>query len=107
MRLPSRAFSLIVPLAVLAVTPKGSSPVLLAQPAPAQARPAETVAVDFYAVTNDGQPVGDLKPEEVQLRVDGRPRPIKWMEWVPVAPADETGAPMAPIPAPFGSNAEK
>lgn len=47
-------------------------------PDPAARTNQESVAVDlrtvpFYAVDRDGQPVFDLRPEEVELRVDGRP----------------------------------
>jgi VWFA-related protein len=70
----------------------------------------ETVAVDFLAVTSDGQPVAGLRPEDVQLRIDGRPRTVKWLEWVPVAEAPDVDAvnrDVLPIPAPFGSNAAR
>ena len=67
----------------------------------------EAVALDFYATTPDGSPVADLKAEEVQLRIDGRPRTLKWLEWVPVAdpPSESPGAPATPVPPPFASNA--
>jgi VWFA-related protein len=70
-------------------------------------RVPETVALDFYAATPDGNPVADLKAEDVQLRIDGRPRTLKWLEWVPVAdaPSESTGAPLTPVPPPFASNA--
>jgi VWFA-related protein len=72
-------------------------------------RPADVVTVDFYAVSADGLPVGGLKPEDVQLKVDGRARPVKWLEWIPVAdpPAKDASAPPPPIPAPYASNAER
>jgi VWFA-related protein len=72
-------------------------------------RPADVVAVDFYAVAADGLPIGGLKPDEVQLRVDGRAPPGKWLEWIPVAepPAQDAAAPAPPIPAPYASNAER
>jgi VWFA-related protein len=77
-------------------------------PQTSPARPADVVAVDFYAVTTDGLPVADLKPEDVQLKVDGRARPVKWLEWIPVAePPAKDAAPPAPIPAPYASNAER
>jgi len=73
------------------------------------ARPTDIVAVDFYAVAADGLPVGGLKPEDVQLKVDGRARPVKWLEWIPVAepPAKDAAAPPQPIPAPYASNSER
>ena len=46
-------------------------------------RVAEMVALDFYAATPDGSPVAGLKAEEVQVRIDGRPRALKWLEWFP------------------------
>lgn len=69
-------------------------------------RGLETVALDFYAVAQDGIPVADLKLEELQLRIDGRPRTPKWLEWVPVAGAssESTGEPSTAVPAPFASN---
>jgi VWFA-related protein len=79
-------------------------------PASQVAKPAdrglETVALDFSAVTQDGSPVADLKLEEVQLRIDGRPRTPKWLEWVPVAgaPSESAGEPSTPVPPPFASN---
>lgn len=45
---------------------------------------ARMIAVDFSAVTADGTPVGDLRPEEVTLKVDGRTRVIRSLEYVPV-----------------------
>ena len=35
-----------------------------------------SVTIDFRVLTDDGRPVLDLKPDEVELRIDGRPRPI-------------------------------
>jgi hypothetical protein len=75
-----------------------------------QAKPdrgLETVALDFYAVTPDGTPVADLKVEEVQVRIDGRPRTAKWLEWIPVAGVSSVGEASTPVPPPFGSNAAR
>ena len=68
----------------------------------------DTIAIDFYAVTGDGQPVADLAADEVQVKLDGRPRPVKWLEWIPVAdaPGSGTGA-VELVAAPFGSNAPR
>jgi VWFA-related protein len=72
-------------------------------------RLADVIAVEFYAVSADGLPVGGLKAEDVQLKVDGRSRPVKWLEWIPVAepPAKDAAVPPSPIPAPYASNAER
>jgi VWFA-related protein len=97
-------------VAALAAAPAGRA--IAREPAAqaaAQKASADTMAVDFYAVSADGLPVGNLKAEEVQLKVDGRTRPVKWLEWIPVAepPAADASAPPAPIPAPYGTNAER
>src|SRR5688572_4207560 len=62
----------------------------------------ELVAVDFMALSPDGAPVTDLKPEDVTLRVDGRTRLLRSLQWIQVA---GPGAPATDwIPPPFGSN---
>jgi hypothetical protein len=75
----------------------------------AQTRSGDAIALDFYALGPDGRPIADVKAEEVQLKIDGRMRPVTSLEWVPVAeaPPSDTGVPLAIIPPPFGSNAEK
>lgn len=52
------------------------------QAAPPRVDAAETVNVEvklvpFYAVDSQGKPVTDLKPEEIEVRVDGRPVAIE------------------------------
>ena len=62
----------------------------------------ELVAVDFRALTHDGTPVLDLKPEEISLKIDGRLRLLRSLQWIQVAgpsvPASDW------VPPPFGSN---
>lgn len=61
---------------------------------------ARLVAVDFAAVTADGTPITDLRADEVQLRIDGRTRTIRSLEYVSLA-----GTPGLAGLLPFGSNA--
>jgi hypothetical protein len=61
------------------------------------------ITVDFQAVSADGQPILDLKAEEVSLRVAGRPRPVKALQLVRVAGGASAG-PAAGVPPPFGTN---
>jgi len=65
------------------------------------------VSVSFLAVGRDGRPILDLRSEEVQLRVNGRPRAIKSLQRIdaPVAPAGASAKPAGPpLPPPFGTN---
>jgi VWFA-related protein len=67
----------------------------------------ELVPVDFYAVTSDGNPIADLKPEEVTVRIGGRSRTLRSLQWIQVDDSITTaGMARVPVPpAPFGSNA--
>jgi hypothetical protein len=61
------------------------------------------------AVTGDGQPVLDLKPGDVTIRVDGREREVTSLDLVkPDAAAAPAGAASAPaassLPAPYATN---
>ncbi len=65
------------------------------------AQTAETIRVDFQALGVDGQPVPDLKVDEVSVRVAGRARVLKALQFVRLA---GTAAAGPAVPAPFGSN---
>ena len=61
------------------------------------------------AVTGEGQPVLDLKPGDVTIRVDGREREVTSLDLVkPSAAVPAAGAPAAPpassLPAPYATN---
>ena len=61
------------------------------------------------AVTADGQPVLDLEPGDVTIRVDGREREVTSLELVrpsaAAAPGGTASAPAAsPLPAPYATN---
>ena len=82
---------------------------LLASAAPAaEQRPSERgrdlVRVDLTVVTPDGQPVTDLRPEEVTVRLGGRNRAVKSLQLVSVASAGPGAA--SNLPSPFGSNVQ-
>lgn len=68
-----------------------------------EARPAQTVSVDFVVVTKDGQPVTDLKLGEVSLRIDNKIRTLKSLQFIPLSSGmgragalDVTSAKVAP-----------
>jgi VWFA-related protein len=54
------------------------------------------VAVDFAVVSSDGRAIKDLKPADVQLRIDGKARPVTALRWIAPAPARVT--------PPYGTN---
>lgn len=60
---------------------------------------ARLIAVDFSVVSADGSPVSDLRPDEVTLKIDGRTRAIRSLEYVPVRTTAGIDTPL-----PFGSN---
>jgi VWFA-related protein len=96
------AFLALVPGAVLALgAAHPSASQQDAQP-PVFRSGVELVAVDFLALSPDGAPVRDLKPEEVTLRVDGRTRLLRSLQWIQVAGPSLHTADW--IPPPFGSN---
>jgi hypothetical protein len=83
-------------LAVLALFPTLAA----AQPPKA----SSVVKIDFRALTEDGQQVGDLKPDEITLKVNGKPRQIQSLG---VFHAVTAGAAPggAALPPPYATNA--
>jgi hypothetical protein len=85
-----------VPVALLSMV----SVVLLAVGVPArvdhqrgQDRPAQVGSVDFVLVTATGQPVPDLRADEITLRIDNKARPIRSLRFVKVASAATAAGP--------------
>lgn len=64
----------------------------------------DAIRVDFQVIGAEGQPVADLKADEVAIRIGGRVRSIKELQFVKVPGAGGGPAPAA-VPAPFGTNA--
>jgi len=79
---------------------------LLAQSAPIRAEKATSgppLRITFRALTDDGQQVTDLKPGEVQLKVNGKPRPLQSLS-VYSSGAKEPAEGRAGLPSPYASN---
>jgi hypothetical protein len=83
-------------LVVLAVCPA------LAGQQPAKASSA--VKIDFRALTDDGQQVTDLKPEEITLKVNGKPRQIQSLGVFHTVAAGAAPGGSA-LPPPYATNA--
>ncbi len=67
---------------------------------------ARLLAVDFVVVDARGQPVRDLRADDVTLKIDGRTRPIRSLEYVALAGSPNPSVPtLGPILPPYGSNA--
>ena len=72
-------------------------------------RPGQIASVDFVVVSRTGQPVTDLRADEVTLRIGNKNRPIRNLQFIQVA-ADMRGAaaapvdPVEPLAPPFASN---
>jgi hypothetical protein len=68
----------------------------------AQSKNAAPVRIDFRALTESGDQVADLKPEELQLKVNGKPRQIVSLNLfraTAVAPSSS-----AQLPPPYATN---
>jgi hypothetical protein len=75
-----------------------------AAPAAGLAQPATTAAparIEFRAIGDEGQVVPDLKPADVSLKVNGKPRTIQSLSLFR-ATADTPAGP--PLPAPYSTN---
>lgn len=71
------------------------------------ARPAvDPALVDFLAIDRAGQPVLDLTPSEIVLKIDGRARPVVSLQLVDFTEAGgaSLAVPGDTLPPPFGSN---
>jgi hypothetical protein len=83
--------------------------VLALLPATAEAQPGKTgagVKIDFRALTDEGQQVTDLKPDEITLRVNGKPRQIQSLgvfHSSAVAASSSSGG--SALPPPYATNA--
>jgi VWFA-related protein len=66
--------------------------------------PDEPVAIDFFAIGNEG-PVFDLRAEEVTIKIDGRARKVRSLRYIPLPMSDPAAPESAPDLEPaFGTN---
>lgn len=77
-----------------------------ASTAPVRQSAERPLVVDFYALGPDGAAIADLKAEEVNVRLNGRARPVRSLRLVKQAdlPPDNPLAPRVAAPLPFGTN---
>ena len=81
--------------------------VALSGPAAAGQGPSAGTRVIVRALTNAGEPVIDLKKEEISIRTDGKAREVKVLELVNVADssgASATAVAASSLPPPFATN---
>ncbi len=94
------------PLVFCFLVVAASAPSWSQSQAPNASRSPTLVTVDFRVLARDGMPVRDLRPEEVSLKVKGRPRDIVAMQLVevPTGAAARPRAPLSEAPEPFLTN---
>jgi VWFA-related protein len=66
----------------------------------AQDRAAPLVSLMFRAVGEDGAPIADLKADELLLKVNGKPRDVASLQFVPIGGVTRRSE----LPPPFGTN---
>jgi VWFA-related protein len=71
-----------------------------------QARTAEPLTLDILALSSDGRPVRDLKPEDLTIRLDGKTRTLRSLQLIPVGDAPGSGVrtPGPAVPPPSATN---
>lgn len=102
-RLLARRASLALALvgALLSFAPGAAQ---VTQPRPPE-RGADLLSLQFAAVLPDGSPVGDLRADEVKVRMGGSERAVRSLQLI-VRDVPTPGAVEAPtVPPPFGTNA--
>src|SRR5262245_22323499 len=75
----------------------------------AQAQGGGRHKLAFIAIGIDGQPIAELKPEQVELKLDGKVRPLQGVKLVKLgSTGSAAAAPKAvfetSVPAPYGTN---
>jgi len=97
--------TLVLCLALAAIGAVRAVASLLAAP-----QAGEPITVRFLAVAADGKPVPTIKSDQVSVRVDGKPRNVKSLQFVSLeaaaaAPAGPAAKPFeTPLPPPYGAN---
>lgn len=94
---PSRTRHLLVLLPLLAVLPV----MLVAQQATFRSG-VDLVRLDVSVVSADGTPIGDLRPEEFEVRINGAPRPVESVQFLTYGA--EGAEASAPQPGDFTMN---
>jgi VWFA-related protein len=71
-----------------------------------QVRPgSEPITLDILALSADGRPVRDLKPEDLTVKMDGKTRMVRSLQFVPIGDAPGSGERVKlELPPPFSTN---
>ena len=67
----------------------------------------ELALVDLFPISRSGMPVTDLRPEEVSIKLDGKTRPVRFVELTRIAEPPRPVAdpmPVSDLPEPYGTN---
>ncbi len=92
------AITLFVAALVGAERPEASqAPQIPGPQAPIFRSSVEVTTLDVTVIDIDGRPVVDLRPAELTVRIDGKPRRVVRVEWIPLArPSSSPPAPPPP-----------
>jgi len=106
MRIPTRSFHSVFMAAVFS----GAAASTLGGSGAPQQDAARATRLIVRAVAGSGEPVTDLKPSDLTIRTDGRPREVKALDLVSLAETQPAAgaAPSvnaSPLPPPFSTNA--
>jgi hypothetical protein len=95
--------ALVLCFAVAGAAPLGSRQ---APQSPTFRAGTDLVTLDFLAVSSSGEPIRDLRPDEVTVRVNSRERPVRSLQFVSLdQPAGgAAGEPADDLPPAFGTN---
>ena len=87
----------------LLVTCLALSSLIRAQPAiPVVRSGVDLVLIDAVILDDDGHPIRDLQPSDIDVRVDGIARPVQWMQPIGGTPSTEPSPTAAPVRPPAG-----
>lgn len=65
----------------------------------------DPITIDILALAADGRPVRDLKPEDLTVRLDGKTRTVRSLQFVPIGDAPGSGVRATlDVPPPFATN---
>jgi VWFA-related protein len=92
----TRIFPAVAPVVRVALVAMLSAASLQAQQPPRFQSSVDVTSVDAVVLDDRGRPLSDLQPSDFAVRVDGTPRRVVSVEWVPLSSGAAKEAPKPP-----------